>query len=155
SHGVPWGISESAFHLVDRLGTYQYKAFGVPALGLKRGLTEDLVVAPYASALAAMLDPGAAAANLRRLAREGAEGAYGFYEAIDYTPRDSYAAEADPRPKRISQGAPVRAYFAHHQGMSMVALAEAVLGAPMVERYHADPRVRATSLLLQERVPHF
>ena len=154
-HGVPWGISESAFHLVDRFGTYQYKAFGVPALGLKRGLTEDLVVAPYATALAAMLDPGAAAHNLRRLAREGAEGPYGFYEALDYTPRESYVAADHPQLKRISQGAPVRAFFAHHQGMSMVALAHAVLNAPMVERFHSDPRVRATSLLLQERVPHF
>ena len=154
SHGVPWGISESAFHLVDRLGTYQYKAFGVPALGLKRGLTEDLVVAPYATALAAMVDPTAAADNLRRLTREGAEGPYGYYEAIDYTPREAYGTD-EPRPKRISRGAPVRAFFAHHQGMSMVALAQAVLGAPMVERFHTEPRVRATSLLLQERVPRF
>ena len=85
---VPWGISESAYNLVDRHDTYQYKAFGVPGLGLKRGLGDELVVAPYATALAAMLDPKAAVRNLRRLAAEGLEGAYGFYEAIDYTHAD-------------------------------------------------------------------
>ena len=85
--GVPWGISESAFNVVDRHGNYQYKAFGVPGLGLKRGLGDELVVAPYATALAAMVDPEKAAHNFRRLAREGLDGAYGFYEAIDYTHR--------------------------------------------------------------------
>jgi hypothetical protein len=84
---VPWGISESAFNVVDRHDNYQYKAFGVPGLGLKRGLADELVVAPYATALAAMVDPGLAARNFRRLAREGADGALGFYEAIDYTHR--------------------------------------------------------------------
>ena len=82
---MPWGISESAYNLVDRHGNYQYKAFGVPGLGLKRGLADELVVAPYATALAAMVDPQLAARNLRRLADEGRAGAYGFYEAIDYT----------------------------------------------------------------------
>src|SRR5207249_4463447 len=86
-HRVPWGISESAFHAVDPHGNYQYKAFGVPGLGLKRGLAEDLVIAPYATALAALVDPAAAAANYRRLAREGAAGRFGFLEALDYTPR--------------------------------------------------------------------
>src|SRR6185295_16100242 len=89
TQGVPWGISESAFNVMDRHQTYQYKAFGVPELGLKRGLSEDLVIAPYATALAAMVDPAEAASNLRRLAREGAEGAFGFYEALDYTDRKS------------------------------------------------------------------
>src|SRR5260370_13932684 len=83
--GVPWGISESAFNLVDRHGTYQYKAFGVPGLGLKRGLGDELVVAPYATALAAMVDPERAAHNFRRLAPEGLDRTYGFYEAIGYT----------------------------------------------------------------------
>ena len=85
ARGVPWGISESAYNLVDRHGTYQYKAFGVPGLGLKRGLGDELVVAPYATALAAMIDPAASAANLRRLAAAGLEGEYGFFDAIDYT----------------------------------------------------------------------
>ena len=93
--GVPWGISESAYNVVDRHGTYQYKAFGVPGLGLKRGLGDELVVAPYATALAAMIDPPRSAANLRRLARAGLDGDYGFFDAIDYTPR-----EADDRGRR-------------------------------------------------------
>jgi len=152
--GVPWGISESAFNVVDRHGTYQYKAFGVPGLGLTRGLGDELVVAPYATALAAMVDPEKAAANFRRLAREGLEGAYGFYEAIDYTHRKADEGESAVEPKpHGTHGVVVRAFLAHHQGMSLVALANAVLGDPMVERLHADPRVQATALLLQERAP--
>ena len=87
ARGVPWGISESAYNLVDRHGTYQYKAFGIPGLGLKRGLGDELVVAPYATALAVMIDPAASTANLRRLAAAGLEGEYGFFDAIDYTHR--------------------------------------------------------------------
>lgn len=152
---LPWGISESAFNVVDRGGEYQYKAFGVPGLGLKRGLGEEMVVAPYATALAAMLDPTAAAANLRRLAAAGAEGALGFYEAIDYTPRrpgDSGPdGEADGEARQ--QGVVVKSYFSHHQGMTLVALANVLQGDRMVALFHADPRVRSTELLLQERVP--
>src|SRR5450756_2438737 len=84
--GVPWGMSESGYNAVDTALTYQYRAFGVPGLGLKRGLAEDLVIAPYATVLALMVAPEAACANLQRLAAEGQQGAYGFYEAIDYTP---------------------------------------------------------------------
>jgi cyclic beta-1,2-glucan glucanotransferase len=153
--GVPWGISESAYNVVDRHGNYQYKAFGVPELGLKRGLAEDLVIAPYATALAAMVSPGEAAANLRRLARKGAEGAYGFYEALDYTPRETWKTSESAPARGPNAGVPVKAFFAHHQGMAMVALANAVLDGLMVSRYHANARVRATSLLLQERVPRF
>ena len=150
---VPWGISESAYNLVDRYDNYQYKAFGVPGLGLKRGLGDELVVAPYATALAAMLDPTEAARNLRRLAGEGLEGKYGYYEAIDYThgktdDPGSLGIEASP-----SQGVVVRAFMAHHQGMILVSLANAILNDPMVKRFHADPRVQATELLLQERIP--
>ncbi len=150
--GVPWGISESAFNLVDRHGNHQYKAFGVPGLGLRRGLGDDLVVAPYATALAAMVDPARAADNFRRLAREGAEGRHGYYESIDYTHRKASESES-----ATSTGEPtgtvVRAFFAHHQGMSLVALANTLLGDVMVHRFHADPRVQATALLLQERIP--
>jgi cyclic beta-1,2-glucan synthetase len=153
-HGVPWGISESAFGVVDPHGDYQYKAFGVPGLGLKRGLAEDLVIAPYATALAAMVDPTAAAANFRRLAREGAAGRFGFEEALDYTPRRTFAGDGEVAPDSARVHA-VRAFFAHHQGMSLVALANAVLDAPMVRRFHSDPRVQATEPLLQERVPRF
>jgi cyclic beta-1,2-glucan synthetase len=144
---VPWGISESAYILVDRHDNYQYKAFGVPGLGLKRGLGDELVVAPYATALAAMLEPTQAARNLRRLAAEGLDGAYGYYEAIDYTHGKS------DEPESAAKGAVVRAYFAHHQGMTLVSLTNALLDDVMVKRFHADPRVQATELLLQERVP--
>jgi cyclic beta-1,2-glucan synthetase len=155
SQGVPWGISESAFDVMDRHGVYQYKAFGVPELGLKRGLSEDLVVAPYATALAAMVNPTDAAANLRRLARAGAQGAFGFYEALDYTPRETEKA-ADPVPSGSHRRpSPVEAFFAHHQGMTIVALANALLNDRMVSRFHADARIQATELLLQERVPRF
>ncbi len=148
--GVPWGVSESAFYLTDRHGSYQYRAFGVPGLGLKRGLGDDLVVAPYATALAAMVAPREAVANWRRLAREGLDGRYGYYEAIDYTPRKSYESEGEPR---TSRGIVVKAWLAHHQGMSLVSFANALMDGPMVSRFHVDARVQATELLLQERVP--
>ncbi len=149
--GVPWGISESGFNVVDHHGNYQYKAFGVPGLGLKRGLADDLVIAPYATALAAMVDPAQAVINFRRLTEAGASGPYGFYEAIDYSHRRD--GEEAPAPGAPKQGTVVRAFLAHHQGMSLVAIANAVLGDPMVRRFHADPRVEATVLLLQERAP--
>jgi cyclic beta-1,2-glucan synthetase len=150
SRKVPWGISECAYNLADRHGNYQYKAFGVPGLGLKRGLADELVVAPYATALAAMVEPQLAVRNLQRLSDEGREGTYGFYEAIDYThPGELPAGETtDP-----SGGTVVRAFMAHHQGMTLVSLANVLLDNPMVRRLHADPRVQATELLLQERVP--
>ena len=149
-HGVPWGISESAYAFTDRAGNYQYRAFGVPGLGLKRGLGDDLVVAPYATALAALVDPAAAAANFVRLANQGLDGRYGFCEAIDYRPR---ARDIDAGADAPAQPAVVHAYFAHHQGMSMVAITNVIADDPFVHRFHADPRVRATELLLQERVP--
>ncbi|MBL8841037.1 MAG: hypothetical protein JNL90_05830 [Planctomycetes bacterium] len=147
--GVPWGISESAYAFVDRHGHYQYKAFGVPGLGLKRGLADHLVVAPYASALAALIDPCAAAANLRALARLGLDGRYGAYEAIDFSDAPlSGAPDAAP-----GDGVIVRSYMAHHQGMTLVALGAALLGPTMVERFHRDPRIQGAESLLQERVP--
>ena len=154
-HGVPWGISESAFNVTDRLGNYQYKAFGVPELGLKRGLSEELVIAPYATALAAMVDPTEAAANFRRLAREGAEGKYGFFESLDYTPRETDDGHQETTTRGISKAAVVQAFFAHHQGMTLAALANAVLNDVMVGRFHTEARIQATELLLQERVPRF
>jgi cyclic beta-1,2-glucan synthetase len=148
--GVPWGISESAYNAVDRHGTYQYKAFGVPGLGLKRGLGDELVVAPYASALAAILVPAQSARNLRRLAALGLQGEYGFFDAIDYTDREQ---GADAAPAGIAHPVIVRTYMAHHQGMTLVALANALTGDRMVSLFHADARVQATELLLQERRP--
>ena len=142
--GVPWGISESAFNARDLEQTYQYSSFGVPGLGLKRGLSEDVVVAPYATALGAMVQPEAAVRNFARLRTAGAGGRYGFREALDYTAR------------RLPEGASVaivKSYMAHHQGMALVALGNVLNDGAMVERFHADPLVEATELLLQERVP--
>lgn len=152
AHKVPWGISESAYNLVDRHGTYQYKAFGIPGLGLKRGLGDELVVAPYATALAVAIDPVAGVANLRRLAATGLEGEYGFFDAIDYTVRggDLAAPDDDGEP---AAGVVVPTYMSHHVGMTLVALTNALLADCMVERFHAEPRVRATEMLLQERIP--
>jgi len=143
--GVPWGISESAYHAQDLDGNYQYRAFGVPGLGLKRGLADDLVIAPYASFLAASIAPEAVLANLERLRDAGAEGRYGFYEAIEYT--------IDRLPKGRTAGIVLPTYMAHHQGMSLVALDNVVNGSPMPHRFHADSRVQAAELLLQERIP--
>ena len=142
--GVPWGMSESGYNAVDIHLNYQYRAFGVPGLGLKRGLAEDLVVAPYASALALMVAPEAACLNLQRLAAEGLEGRFGFYEAIDYTP---------PRQRRGESSVVVRSYMAHHQGMSLLSLAYLLLDRPMQKRFESDPLFQATTLLLQERIP--
>ncbi|MCC6407547.1 MAG: carbohydrate-binding protein [Planctomycetes bacterium] len=153
-HDVPWGVSESAYNLVDRLGNYQYKAFGVPGLGLKRGLADELVVAPYATALAALVAPVAAVRNLRRLRARGVEGEFGFYDAIDFTPRKPVDAELAPaRTPSSPTGVVVKSYFAHHQGMTLIALADVLLGQRMVARFHADRRIQATELLLQERIP--
>ncbi|MCI0586303.1 MAG: hypothetical protein L0323_05630 [Planctomycetes bacterium] len=141
---VPWGVSESAYNVRDAELTYQYSAFGVPGLGLKRGLFEDVVVAPYATALAAMVDPGAALENFARLERAGARGAYGFYEALDYTPS---------RLPEKSAAAVVRAYMAHHQGMTLLALGNVLDDGRTRKRFHAHPMVQAAELLLQERTP--
>jgi len=150
----PWGISESAYHVFGPNGDYSYGAFGVPGLGMKRGLTEDLVVAPYATALAALIDPTAAAANFRRLSLEGAAGRFGFVDALDYTARKPGPGD-ETQPSTRTRRHRVNAWFAHHQGMTMAALANATLGGVMVRRFHTDPRVLATELLLQERVPRY
>jgi len=142
--GVPWGISESGFNTRDLAQAYQYSSFGVPGLGLKRGLSEDVVVAPYATALAAMIRPKAAVRNFAKLSDAGASGRYGFREALDYTAR------------RLPEGATVaivKSYMAHHQGMALVAIGNVLNDRMMVERFHADPIVEATELLLQERMP--
>jgi cyclic beta-1,2-glucan synthetase len=142
--GMPWGVSESAYNARDLELTYQYSNFGVPGLGLKRGLSENAVIAPYATALAAMVDPEAAVQNFSRLLDAGGLGHFGWYEALDYTP------------SRVPEGenvAIVRAYMAHHQGMTLVALADALNDGAMRARFHAEPIIQATELLLQERTP--
>ena len=141
---LPWGISESAYNARDLDFTYQYSNFGVPGLGLKRGLGENTVIAPYATGLATMVEPAAAAANYARMAEMGAEGRHGFFEAVDFTPT------------RVQEGetfAIVRSFMAHHQGMTIVAVANALFDGAMRDRFHAEPMVQATELLLQERVP--
>lgn len=142
--GVPWGISESGYNTIDVHLNYQYRAFGVPGLGLKRGLADDVVIAPYATALALMVAPEEACLNLQRLAVEGGEGQFGFYEAIDYTPS---------RLPRGQSSVVVRAFMAHHQGMSFLSLAYLLLDRPMQKRFESDPLFQATALLLQERIP--
>ena len=142
--GVPWGISESAFNARDVEMRYQYSPFGVPGLGLMRGLSEDLVIAPYATALAAMVDPVSAAKNFVRLIGEGGQGPYGMYDALDYT------ATRVPEGKKV---AVVQAYFAHHQGMSLAALDNVLSHGAMCTRFHAEPIIKAVDLLLQERTP--
>jgi cyclic beta-1,2-glucan synthetase len=142
--GVPWGVSESAYNIRDLEFTYQYSNFGVPGLGLKRGLSEDVVIAPYATALASMVDPRAAAGNYARLAEVGACGTFGYYEALDYTP----GRRPDDEPVAI-----IRSYMAHHQGMTLVSLDNVLNEGIMRTRFHAEPKVQATELLLQERTP--
>jgi len=141
---VPWGVSESGYNVRDINLTYQYSDFGVPGLGLKRGLFEDVVVAPYATALACMVSPRAALDNLSRLERAGALGPFGFYEALDYTP------------SRLPEGsrvALVRAYMAHHQGMTVVSLGNVLFQGLARRCFHNHPMIRASELLLQERTP--
>ena len=142
--GVPWGISESAYNRTDVHLNYQYRAFGVPGLGLKRGLAEDLVIAPYATVMALMVAPKEACENLERLAEEGLEGSYGFYEAVDYTP-----SRLPPDESSFT----IRSFMAHHQGMSLLALDNLVHDRPMQRRFMVCPILKATELLLQERVP--
>ena len=143
-NGVPWGISESAYAAFDPSQNYQYRAFGVPGLGLKRGLGEDMVIAPYASLMALVVEPQEACDNLQLLDTLGARGKYGFYEALDYSR------------SRLNHGeifSLVRTYMAHHQGMSFLALSHTLLNAPMVERFVANPWLQSALPLLQERVP--
>ena len=165
--GVPWGISESGYNARDVQMNYQYRAFGVPGLGLKRGLADDIVIAPYASALALLIAPRAACDNLRRIAADGGLGSCGFIEAIDYTPsRRTPAAdghteaadsiEVDGSPAGITGpagGVPVRQFMAHHQGMSLLAFAFVLLDRPMQRRFMADTMLKSATLLLQERIP--
>lgn len=141
---LPWGISESSYNARDLEMTYQYSNFGVPGLGLKRGLAENLVVAPYATALGAMVQPVAAMQNFQRLAELGACGRYGFFEAVDFTK------------SRLRQGqrfSLVQSFMAHHQGMTLVAIANLLQQGQMRRRFHREPIIQACELLLQERLP--
>lgn len=144
SKGIPWGISEAAYNARDHEMTYQYTNFGVPGLGLKRGLAQNTVIAPYATVLACQYMPREAVENLDRLTAIGALGRYGFYDAVDFTPQ------------RVPEGqscAVVYNYMAHHTGMSIVAVADVVFEGRMRDRFHSDPVVEAAELLLQEKAP--
>ncbi|MBT1687484.1 GH36-type glycosyl hydrolase domain-containing protein [Dawidia soli] len=143
-HNVPWGISESCYNVVDAHLTYQYRAFGVPGLGFKRGLGDDLVIAPYATVMALMVAPEEAYNNLATLRDQGFEGQYGFFEAADYTPA---------RLPRGQSRVLIQTFMAHHQGMGLLSLAYVLLDQPMQKRFEADPQCQTVLLLLQERVP--
>jgi cyclic beta-1,2-glucan synthetase len=134
---VPWGISESAHGARDGAMRYQYCAFGVPAVSLKRQAAEEPVTAPYASALALMVDSNAAADNLRRMAEAGSRGRYGMYEAVDHA----------------GGGTVVRCFMAHHEAMTLLSLANVLLDGAVRKRFHAEPMVQATEYLLGERLP--
>ncbi|MES2046872.1 MAG: glucoamylase family protein, partial [Pseudomonadota bacterium] len=142
--GVPWGISESGYNAFDASLNYQYRAFGVPGLGFKRGLGDDLVIAPYASMMALMVAPEQACKNLQELAALGFAGNYGFYEAIDYT------LSRLPRGQSFTV---IRSFMVHHQGMGFLSLAYFLLDRPMQKRFESDPLFQATMQLLHERVP--
>ena len=141
--GLPWGISESGFYAFDFKMNYQYQAFGVPFLGLKRVLGFERVIAPYATVLASLIDFKAAFKNLNVLEKLGARGEYGFYEALDFTKE---------RLPETEQNVAIKSFMAHHQGMSLVALSHLLLDRPLSSRFHADPRIQAIELLLQERI---
>jgi cyclic beta-1,2-glucan synthetase len=145
--GRPWGISESGYALLDLHLTYQYRAFGVPSLGIKRGLAEDYVVAPYATFLSLAVRPDRAVANLDRLDTAGAWGPYGYYEAVDYTRSRVGSTEGGDAFEVV------QSYMAHHQGMSLLAISNVLLDDVFQNRFHRDPLVRSVEILLQERVP--
>lgn len=141
---VPWGISESGYYAFDANRNYQYRSFGVPGLGFKRGLDEDLVVAPYASLLALSLRPREVMENISRLIELQMLGMHGLYESVDFSP---------PRLALGETHAVVRSYMAHHQGMILLSLVNYLQDDVMVRRFHADPLVQSVELLLQEKVP--
>jgi cyclic beta-1,2-glucan synthetase len=143
--GIPWGVSESGYAELDVHRNYRYRAFGVPGLGLKRDLGDRLVVTPYACVLALSIEPHAVLANLARLTGLGLLGRYGLFEAIDFGP-----AQDTPRLPRI-----VSSYMAHHQGMILAALGNALCGDLLVRRFQSDPRMVTVELLLHERAPRY
>ncbi|MFT3705746.1 MAG: glucoamylase family protein [Agriterribacter sp.] len=141
---VPWGVSESGYNMIDAAMNYQYRAFGVPGLGLKRGLGEDLVIAPYATIMALMVMPVEAVENLQLMSSKGFEGNYGFFEAIDYT---------SGRLPRGQEYAIIQSFMVHHQGMSFLSLSYLLHNQPMQKRFVNDVEFQSTLLLLQERIP--
>lgn len=145
SKKVPWGVSESAFRSFDVSKNYQYKAFGIPGIGLKRGLVNELVISPYSTVMALQVDAQGSISNIERLIEEGLEGRYGFYEAIDYT------KDRIPKGKKNSI---VKCFMVHHEGMSLMALDNVLKDNILQKRFHNISKVKATELLLQEKVPN-
>ena len=141
---IPWGISESAYYAFDSTLNYQYKAFGVPEVGLKRGLGNELVVAPYAAILALTTDPKGVIENISRLKEEGMDGDYGLYESKDFTPA---------RAAFNGQSSIVKNFMAHHQGMSILALNNFFYDNIMQRRFHTNPVIKSAEAILQERMP--
>ncbi len=141
---IPWGISESAFHLKDLQDNYQYKAFGIPWLGLKRGLSDEMVVAPYGSIMALPDEPKQVIANLKRMEKQGMYQKYGFYESIDFTPT---------RLKKGQEYAVVKTYMAHHQGLILLAINNLLKAQILQKRFMQNPQIKAVDILLQERMP--
>ncbi len=143
-NGKPWGFSESAYYNLNLNMHYQYRAFGAPGLGLKRGLAEEYVVAPYASLLSLSVDPVSSIKNLKRIENKGGSGLYGFFDAIDFTP------------SRLNSGESykvVKSYMVHHHGMGLIALENFLNNNVIQDYFHADPRIQGCELILQERVP--
>jgi cyclic beta-1,2-glucan synthetase len=141
---VPFGISESGYYAFDYQMNYQYRAFGVPGLGFKRGLEQDLVLAPYATVMSLPFSRDRGIAALHEMEEWGARGKYGFYEAIDCTPR---------RMPGGSRHMVIRSFMAHHQGMSLLTLGNLLLPRTMYDRFHKSKEIQAAELLLQERIP--
>ncbi|MDZ7757970.1 GH36-type glycosyl hydrolase domain-containing protein [Rhodohalobacter sp.] len=140
----PWGFSESAYYNLNLNMHYQYRAFGAPGLGLKRGLAEEYVVAPYASLLSLSVDPASSIKNLKRIEKKGGSGLHGFFDAIDFTP------------SRLNSGESfkvVKSYMVHHHGMGLIALENFLNDNVIQDYFHADPRIQGCELILQERVP--
>ena len=141
---IPWGISESAFNLKDLNNNYQYKAFGIPWLGLKRGLADEIVVAPYASMMAIIDEPIEVLKNLKQLEKLGMYNKYGFYESIDYTPT---------RLRKNETKAIVKTYMAHHQGLILLSINNLMNNNIVQKRFVQNPEIEAVDILLQERMP--
>jgi len=142
--GTPWGISEAAFNLKDFDNNYQYKSFGIPWLGLKRGLEDDMVVSPYSVFLSLNYVPKQAISNLKELEKENMYNKYGFYESIDYTiSRLKYGKKYEP----------VKTYMAHHQALSLLSINNFINNNILVKRFMDNPEIEAIDILLQERTP--
>ncbi|WP_032122287.1 GH36-type glycosyl hydrolase domain-containing protein [Clostridium amazonitimonense] len=142
NHKIPWGISESAYFHFDSEQNFQYKAFGVPQIGLKRGLEEEMVISPYATVMALMVDIKSSIHNIKSLLNIGMLGRYGLYEAIDYT------TERVPKGKK---NAIIKSYMVHHQGMSFMALDNVLNKDIFQKRFHNIKEVKSVELLLQEK----